>query len=67
LQYVNTTTGRGDIGFFAHEVAELYPFLVHGDKDASGEFQSLNYTGLIGILVKEVQALKATVASLTRT
>jgi hypothetical protein len=66
LQYVNTTTGRGDIGFFAHEVAELYPFLVHGDKDASGEFQSLNYTGLIGILVKEVQALKATVASLMR-
>jgi len=66
LQYVNTTTGRGDIGFFAHEVAELYPFLVHGDKDASGIYQSLNYTGLIGILVKEVQALKATVASLAR-
>jgi hypothetical protein len=64
LQYVNTTTGRGDIGFFAHEVAELYPFLVHGDKDASGVFQSLNYTGLIGILVKEVQALKAALARL---
>ena len=45
------------MGFIAHEVQEIFPFLVHGDKDGES-MQSLNYTGLIPVLVKEVQDLK---------
>ena len=33
------------------------PFLVSGAKDGSNN-QSLNYTGIIGILTKEIQELK---------
>ena len=64
VQYTNVTTGIQDVGFLAHEVAEQFPFLVHGDKDAPEAYQSLNYTGFIGILVKEIQDLKRRVAVL---
>ena len=46
-----------DMGFIAHEVQEVFPFLVTGEKDGEN-MQSLNYTGLIALLVKEVQQLK---------
>jgi predicted acyltransferase (DUF342 family) len=46
-----------DMGFIAHEVQEVLPFLVHGEKDGKN-MQSLNYTGFIALLVKEVQDLK---------
>lgn len=58
VQYTNTLTGRTDMGFLAHELAEHFPFLVHGDKDVEGEYQSINYVGLIGLLVQEIQDLK---------
>jgi hypothetical protein len=48
---------KDDLGFIAHEVQEVYPFLVEGNKDEEKK-QSLNYIGLIAILVKEVQELK---------
>ena len=51
------------MGFIAHELQEHFPYLVYGTKDAD-EYQSVNYTGLIGILVKEIQELKATVLEL---
>ena len=57
VHYYNKTTDSEDIGFIAHEVQEIYPYLVKGKKDAV-EMQSLNYNGLIGILVKEIQELK---------
>lgn len=44
-------------GFIAHEVQEIYPFLVTGEKDGK-ETQSVNYIGFVSILVKEVQELK---------
>ena len=46
-----------DIGFIAHELQEHYPFLVEGEKDGH-DYQSVNYNGLIGILINEVQQLK---------
>ena len=49
--------GRHDMGFIAHEVQEIFPFLVNGEKDGK-ELQSINYTGFISLLVKEVQDLK---------
>jgi len=57
LHYFNKLTNKEDFGFLAHEVQELFPFLVQGDKDGDGN-QSLNYMGLIALLVKEVQELK---------
>ena len=57
VQYYNKKINKEDIGFIAHEVQEEIPFLVTGEKDGE-QIQSLNYSGLIGILVKEVQDLK---------
>jgi hypothetical protein len=49
--------GNHDMGFLAHEVQEIFPFLVNGEKDGK-DFQSLNYIGFIALLVKEMQELK---------
>lgn len=57
VSYFNTKLGKPDIGFIAHEVQEHYPYLVNGEKDGEA-MQTLNYTGIIGIIVKEVQELK---------
>ena len=46
------------MGFIAHELQEHYPFLVTGVKDGP-DTQSVNYIGLIGLLTKEIQQLKA--------
>jgi len=56
--YNNNITHNSDIGFIAHEVQDVFPFLVHGVKNDLGKYQSINYNGLIGILVKEIQQLK---------
>ena len=53
------------IGFIAHELQEHYPYLVNGEKDGE-EIQSVNYIGLIGVLVKEIQTLKQQVKTLMK-
>ena len=55
--YFNTKLGKQDIGLIAHELQEIYPELVTGEKDGE-ELQSINYIGLIPILIKEIQDLK---------
>jgi hypothetical protein len=66
LHYINKLSNKEDLGFIAHEVQELYPYLVDGDKDDEKQNQSLNYTGLIAILVKEIQELKTDVNNLKK-
>ena len=63
VTYYNKNIGKQDIGFIAHEVQDIFPFLVNGEKDGE-EIQSLNYIGLIGILTKELQELKKRVKEL---
>jgi hypothetical protein len=63
VTYFNKSAGKTDIGFIAHEVQEEFPYLVVGEKDGE-QMQSLNYNGLIGILVKEIQELKKRVKEL---
>jgi len=63
VTYWNKHTKNQDIGFIAHEVQEVLPYLVSGKKD-SEEMQTLNYIGLIGILTKEIQELKKRVKEL---
>ena len=63
VQYINKETKKEDIGLIAHELQEICPFLVTGEKDGE-EYQSVNYIGLIGLLIKEIQDLKKRVAIL---
>jgi hypothetical protein len=57
VTYFNKKLEKYDMGFIAHEVKEIFPFLVNGEKDDT-ELQSLNYSGFIALLVKEIQGLK---------
>jgi hypothetical protein len=63
IHYYNELAKREDIGFLAHEVQEHYPYLVSGEKDGQ-DYQALNYSGIIGILVKDVQECKAEIKRL---
>ena len=65
IRYFNNQAQKLDIGFLAHEVQEHYPYLVNGKKDGE-QMQTLNYIGLIGILVKEIQELKSQVKKLSQ-
>ena len=50
-------------GFLAHEVAEIVPEAVVGEKDGT-EMQTLDQTKLIPMLVKTIQELEARIAAL---
>ena len=65
IKYFNKKSEKEEIGFLAHEVQEIFPCLVTGEKDGE-ELQKLNYMGLIGVLTKEIQLLKAEVAELKK-
>ena len=48
---------KESIGLIAHELQNEIPFLVEGEKDGE-KMQTVNYMGLVGLLIKEVQELK---------
>jgi cytoskeletal protein CcmA (bactofilin family) len=62
--YNKISSHSKEIGFLAHELQEIYPFLVSGEKDGK-EMQTVNYLGIIGILVREIQELKKKVKNLS--
>jgi hypothetical protein len=57
IKYKHNKLNKIDMGFLAHEVQEIFPFLVTGEKDGES-MQGLNYNGFIALLVKEIQDLK---------
>ncbi len=57
VTYLNKLSSKQDIGLIAHELQENYPYLVTGIKDGL-EKQTVNYIGLIPVLIKEIQDLK---------
>ena len=61
--YRHIESQQYNIGFLAHELQEVYPYLVTGEKDGPTT-QSVNYSGLIGVLVKEIQELKREIQAL---
>ena len=63
IRYTNMLSNREDLGFLAHEVQEIFPYLVYGEKDEN-QNQSINYNGLIAVLVKEMQEVKKTMKEL---
>ena len=60
VSYTNILTDRQDFGLIAHELQKEIPFLVSGEKDGPTN-QSINYNGLIALLIKEIQNLKSSV------
>ena len=63
VSYTLKESQEPHIGFIAHELQEHVPTAVTGEKDGE-EMQSVNYSELIPILVKEIQDLKQKVSSL---
>jgi hypothetical protein len=57
VTYKNKITGKQDIGLLAHELQEYYPELVSGEKDGEA-IQSINYNGLIPILIAKAKNLR---------
>ena len=57
VEYTHKITGSREMGLIAHELQKEFPSLVSGDLDAEN-YQTVNYTGLIPILIKEIQELK---------
>ena len=58
VSYTLKDSQEPHVGFIAHELQEHVPTAVKGEKDGE-EMQSVNYSELIPILVKEIQDLKA--------
>ena len=63
VSYTNTIVNKYDIGLIANELQEIYPFMVSGEKDGEN-LQTINYTSLIGIMIKEIKELKKEVSLL---
>ena len=57
VTYINTLKNKQEIGVIAHELQAIYPCLVNGEKDGE-TLQTVNYNGLFGILINEIQMLK---------
>ena len=57
VTYTNKLTNMQDFGLIAHEIQSEFPSLVSGEKNGETN-QSVNYMGLIAILIKEIQELK---------
>ena len=57
VTYYQNQLKKNAIGFIAHELQEYYPELVEGEKDGD-KMQSVNYTGILAILINEIKNLK---------
>ena len=57
VKYLQTLINKPQYGLIAHELQEYYPELVVGEKDGN-EWQKVNYTGLIALLINEIKQLK---------
>jgi hypothetical protein len=63
VSYILTENGLPYIGFIAHELQEYFPELVTGEKDGE-QRQTVNYAGLIPVLVKDIQRQQLQIDSL---
>jgi hypothetical protein len=62
FQYYDSQTSRAEFGFFADKIPSSCSNLITGSN--SRGTHTINYNGIIAILVKEVQSLKARILSL---
>ena len=57
VTYTNIITKKQDMGIIAHELQDYFPYLVSGEKDGK-DYQTVNYIGLIPLMIKEIKDLK---------
>ena len=65
VKYMQTLINKPQYGLIAHELQQYFPDLVTGIKDGES-WQSVNYTGLISILINEIKQLKAELIELDK-
>ncbi len=53
-----------EYGFLAHELQEIFPELVNGEKDKDGDLQAVSYHQLFAICCEEIKTLNARLAAL---
>ena len=58
VHYILKDSQMHQMGFIAHEIQEHFPTIVSGEKDGE-QMQSVNYSQLIPVLVKEIQEAKS--------
>ena len=51
-------------GFIAHELQEIIPSAVEGEKDAENQIQSLSLDALCSVMVKAIQEQQALITDL---
>jgi hypothetical protein len=54
IKFTFSQQNEKSIGFIAHEIQEILPELVKGEKDGS-DYQEINYIGIIPVLTKGLQ------------
>jgi len=65
VMYYNKLLHKYEYGFIAHEVQEVFPDLVVGNKDDE-HYQSIHYTPMFALLVNEVKEMKREIAELRK-
>jgi hypothetical protein len=66
VMYFNKLLQKHEYGFIAHEVQEIFPDIVFGDKDAE-RYQTINYMSLLPLIVKEIKDMKREISDLRTT
>jgi ABC-type Fe3+-citrate transport system substrate-binding protein len=61
--YYNKLLQKHEYGFIAHEVQEIFPDIVVGNKDED-QYQTINYTSMLPLIVKEIKEMKREISEL---
>ena len=59
----NKLLQKNEYGFIAHEVQEIFPDIVVGNKDAE-QYQTMNYMSMVPLIVKEIKEMKREISDL---
>ena len=63
VMYYNKLLQKNEYGFIAHEVQEIFPDIVVGNKDAE-QYQTMNYMSMVPLIVKEIKEMKREISEL---
>jgi hypothetical protein len=63
VMYYNKLLQKHEYGFIAHEVQEIFPDIVAGNKDEE-QYQTINYTSMLPLIVKEIKEMKREISEL---
>jgi len=66
VMYFNKLLQKNEYGFIAHEVQEIFPDIVFGNKDAE-QYQTINYMSMLPLIVKEIKDMKREISDLRTT